>query len=146
MAVGLAVAAAAACKACIWQLHDATYGWRANRVFHGHVAVNSVFITFSGRLLLANICCYHCCLLNRPGAARHKRMSRQQRAAWVRQHLAALRCHLKQQLVKSELLVLPAGCAVAQESHVMLMQGSIQVRLPGGMLFSALLVSLRLPG
>jgi hypothetical protein len=54
-------------------------------------------------------------------------MSRQQRAAWVRQHLAALRQHLKLQLVKSELLVLPAGCAVAQESHVMLVQGSIQV-------------------
>ncbi|KAF6264741.1 hypothetical protein COO60DRAFT_18214 [Scenedesmus sp. NREL 46B-D3] len=65
----------------------------------------------------------------RPGQPRRKHMSRQQRAAWVRQHLTALRQHLKQQLVKSELLVLPAGCAVAQESHVMMLQGSIQVRV-----------------
>ncbi|WIA16848.1 hypothetical protein OEZ85_013781 [Tetradesmus obliquus] len=72
----------------------------------------------------------------RPGGARHKRASRQQRAAWVRGHLAALRGHLKQQLVKSELLVLPAGCAAAQESHVMLLQGSIQVKVADGMTVS----------
>lgn len=59
---------------------------------------------------------------------RHKRMSRQHRAAWVRQRLNALRCHLKQQLVKAELLMLPAGCTVAQQSHVLLLQGSMQVR------------------
>lgn len=61
------------------------------------------------------------------GGHRHKRVTRQQRAAWVRQHLTVLKQHLKQQLAKSELLVLPNGCSVAQESHVLLLQGSIQV-------------------
>lgn len=61
-------------------------------------------------------------------APKHKRISKQQRAAWVRQHLTTLKQQLKQQLAMAELLLLPKGCSVAQESHVMLLQGSIQVR------------------
>lgn len=59
---------------------------------------------------------------------RDKRSTRQQRAAWVRQHLAGLRTSLRQQLVLSELLVLSEGATVVQDSHVILMKGSIQVR------------------
>lgn len=56
-----------------------------------------------------------------------KRSTRQQRAAWVRQRLAAVRAVIKQQLVMAELLVLSEGAMVAQDSHVILMKGTIHV-------------------
>jgi len=61
------------------------------------------------------------------GGHRDKRSSRQQRAAWVRQRLAALRGSIKQQLVLAELLVLSEGATVVQDSHVILIKGTIQV-------------------
>ncbi|KAF8065728.1 NHX8 [Scenedesmus sp. PABB004] len=61
--------------------------------------------------------------------ARGKRVSKAARAAWVRAHLAALRCDLKAQVVSAELLLLPRGCSVAQEGHAMLLQGSAQVKV-----------------
>lgn len=59
---------------------------------------------------------------------RDKRSTRQQRAAWVRARLAVTRARLKQQLVMAELLVLSEGAVVMQDSHVVLMKGTIQVR------------------
>ena len=61
------------------------------------------------------------------GHHRDKRSSRAQRAAWVRQKLAAMRASLKAQLVLGELLVLSEGASVVQDSHVILMKGTIQV-------------------
>lgn len=61
------------------------------------------------------------------GHHRDRRSTRQQRAAWVRQRLAVMRARLKQQLVMSELLVLSEGAVVMQDSHVVLMKGTIQV-------------------
>jgi hypothetical protein len=61
------------------------------------------------------------------GGHHDKRSTRQQRAAWVRQRLGAMRAALKQQLVLAELLVLSEGAEVMQDSTVLLMKGSIQV-------------------
>jgi hypothetical protein len=65
--------------------------------------------------------------LTTAGGHRDKRSSRAQRAAWVRQKLAAMRASLKAQLVLGELLVLSEGASVVQDSHVILMKGTIQV-------------------
>jgi hypothetical protein len=48
------------------------------------------------------------------GGHRDKKSSRQQRAAWVRQRLVAMRNSIKQQLVMAELLELTEGAAVIQ--------------------------------
>jgi hypothetical protein len=61
------------------------------------------------------------------GGGGHRKSSRQQRAAWVRQRLAAMRNSIKQQLVMAELLELTEGATVIQDGHVILMKGTIQV-------------------